>query len=57
MSIHSYTVSRIHRHILIYKDIVSIIPATVLSTFLQNAMLDYYGVTLKVIKRQRDIGE
>jgi hypothetical protein len=57
MFIHSYYVSQIHRHILISKDISSIFPASVLCSFLQKeAMLDYYTVTLKVIKRQRDIG-
>ena len=39
MFIHSYYVSRIHGHILIYNDIGSIFPATVRSTFLKKGVV------------------
>ena len=41
MFIHSYCVSWIHGHILISKDIVSIFPATVRSTFLQKSVVGW----------------
>jgi len=53
--IHSYYVSRIHGHIIISKEIVSVFPVHISPN--KKVLMNDCTVPLKVIKQQRDIGE